>query len=81
MSHSKWPSWRYGPKGESAVFESEADVPAGWHDHPSKHEKAAKSEPAPTKNSSPAPAKTGGKKAGRPAKAKVPAKSAAPLDL
>jgi len=27
-----WPSWRYGPKGEAAVFESEADVPKGWKD-------------------------------------------------
>lgn len=33
----KFPSWRYGPKGEAAVFESEADVPKGWEDHPSKH--------------------------------------------
>lgn len=32
----KFPSWRYGPKGEAAVFDSEADVPRGWEDHPSK---------------------------------------------
>jgi hypothetical protein len=31
-----WPGWRYGPKGQSAIFESEADVPKGWEDHPSK---------------------------------------------
>lgn len=31
-----WPSWRYGPKGQSGVFESESDVPTGWEDHPSK---------------------------------------------
>ena len=27
-----WPSWRYGPKGEAAIFESEDDVPKGWKD-------------------------------------------------
>lgn len=26
----RWPSWRYGPNGESAVFKQEADVPFGW---------------------------------------------------
>lgn len=36
-----WPSWRYGPKGQEAVFESEADVPKGWVDHPSKLKDAA----------------------------------------
>jgi hypothetical protein len=32
----KWPSWRYGPNGESAIFDNEEDVPAGWADHPSR---------------------------------------------
>jgi hypothetical protein len=36
MDFPKWPSWRFGPNGQSAVFESEADVPNGWVDHPSK---------------------------------------------
>ncbi len=27
---SGWPSWRYGPFGESAIFNSEAEVPYGW---------------------------------------------------
>jgi hypothetical protein len=31
-----FPSFRYGPEGQSAVFQSAADVPSGWHDHPSK---------------------------------------------
>lgn len=31
-----WPSWRYGPGGASDIFQSEAEVPAGWADHPSK---------------------------------------------
>lgn len=31
-----FPCWRYGPKGQSGIFESEADVPSGWEDHPSK---------------------------------------------
>jgi hypothetical protein len=87
MSFPKWPSWRFGPGGQSAVFESEADVPNGWVDHPTKVDKAPK--PAP-------PAKTAddkppAKRAGRPKKAKVvkpapPAKTAddkpaKPLDL
>lgn len=31
-----FPSWRYGPDGEAAIFDDEDDVPAGWVDHPSK---------------------------------------------
>ena len=31
-----FPSFRYGPDGQSAVFQSAKDVPSGWHDHPSK---------------------------------------------
>lgn len=78
MQHSHWPAWRYGPNGEGAVFESEADVPKGWHDHPSKHEKAEAPKAAPPSPSKPkSAAKSTGKKAGRPAKAKP----AAPLDL
>lgn len=70
MAHEKFPSWRYGPKGEAAVFESESDVPAGWHDHPSKHGKSVEAA-APAAKPKAAP-----KKAGRKAKAKP-----APLDL
>lgn len=56
MTHHKFPSWRYGPGGEAAVFESEDDVPKGWHDHPSKHEKSSKPAPAepPVKPEAPA---------------------------
>jgi hypothetical protein len=25
-----WPSWRYGPDGEAAIFQKEEDVPLGW---------------------------------------------------
>lgn len=39
-----WPSWRYGPGGKAAVFESETDVPDGWTDHPSKVEDIKESE-------------------------------------
>ena len=39
----KWPAWFYGPDGEAKIFHSEKEVPEGWHDHPSKHEKAEKS--------------------------------------
>lgn len=31
-----WPSCRYGPNGESAIFNSEDEVPKGWLDHPAK---------------------------------------------
>lgn len=27
---AKWPGWRYGPFGEKAIFNSEAEVPHGW---------------------------------------------------
>lgn len=29
-----WPSWRYGPHGESAIFERESEVPYGWTKRP-----------------------------------------------
>lgn len=25
-----WPSWRYGPKGQAEIFQTEKDVPIGW---------------------------------------------------
>lgn len=39
----KFPGWRYGPNGESAIFESEAEVPEGWLDNPNDFKKASKS--------------------------------------
>jgi hypothetical protein len=36
--HVAWPSWRYGPDGEAAIFTRAEDVPDGWYDHPKKHE-------------------------------------------
>lgn len=74
MNAQHWPSWWYGPKGESAVFESANDVPRGWHNHPSKHENADSAAPVEEqKTRAPAKAKS---KAGRKPKA-----AAAPLDL
>lgn len=32
--HQEWPSFRYGPNGESKVFQSADDVPEGWRDSP-----------------------------------------------
>lgn len=29
-----WPSWRYGPFGESAIFQRASDVPEGWARRP-----------------------------------------------
>jgi hypothetical protein len=34
MSDRNWPSWRFGPNGERAVFRSAEDVPPGWSDSP-----------------------------------------------
>lgn len=31
-----FPSWRYGPNGESQICQSADDVPEGWEDHPAK---------------------------------------------
>jgi hypothetical protein len=31
-----FPAWFYGPNGQSQICQSEADVPEGWQDHPSK---------------------------------------------
>lgn len=42
-----FPAWRYGPNGASDTFNSEADVPAGWQDHPSKVENQGKSSQTP----------------------------------
>lgn len=47
----QWPAWRYGPNGQSRIFENEKDVPAGWADHPTRvkgGEKAPKAAPTPT---------------------------------
>ena len=33
---AQWPSWRYGPDGEAAIFDAEDAVPAGWAEHPAK---------------------------------------------
>lgn len=30
----RWPSWRYGPGGQSAIFQAEEDVPEGWTKKP-----------------------------------------------
>ena len=32
--HQDWPSFRYGPNGESKVFQRAGDVPEGWRDSP-----------------------------------------------
>jgi hypothetical protein len=37
-----WPSWRYGPDGQSKLCENEAEVPKGWGDHPAQFEKEEK---------------------------------------
>tara|TARA_R110000868_G_scaffold209021_1_gene458586 strand:- start:3155 stop:3400 length:246 start_codon:yes stop_codon:yes gene_type:complete len=79
---SDWPGWFYGPNGESAIFKSAGEVPAGWEDAPQKVKKiAAVSEPdfvAPEaieivedKIAAPAPIKSAPIKPKRPYKRKV----------
>lgn len=29
-----WPAWRFGPNGESAIFNHEGEVPYGWSRKP-----------------------------------------------
>lgn len=43
-TYRPWPSWASGPNGEREVFNSEAEVPAGWTHHG--ETKRAKSVPA-----------------------------------
>ena len=31
---TEWPAWRYGPNGESAVFDTPEEVPADWYTTP-----------------------------------------------
>jgi len=31
---AEWPAWRYGPDGESAIFDCAEDVPADWYSTP-----------------------------------------------
>lgn len=32
-----WPSWRYGPNGQSAIFHKAEDVPVGWYPPEERH--------------------------------------------
>jgi len=36
MKTHSYPAWFYGPNGAREIFNSDEEVPAGWHDHPSK---------------------------------------------
>jgi len=54
MDKQSWPAWFYGPASASMICESEADVPAGWVDHPSKvGAPAAETAPAAEKQRTP----------------------------
>lgn len=76
-SYKAWPSWATGPNGETAIFDSEAEVPAGWSHHGTKKgAKAAAPVQAPVDDAGEtAEVVAPVKKSGRPKKA------AAPLDL
>lgn len=41
MNAQNWPAWYFGPEGKSGIFQNQAEVPAGWEDHPSKVEGGA----------------------------------------
>lgn len=55
-TYQAWPSWAYGPNGESAIFESEAEIPKGW----------TTDRKAKTKAPAPAPAAPAPKKVAEP---------------
>ncbi len=42
-AYQEFPAWRYGPNGESAIFEAHDEIPKGWVDDPKK----IKTKPAP----------------------------------
>lgn len=79
MKTHSYPAWFYGPDGQSQVFNDDGEVPAGWHDHPSKVITSAKtgSKPMPAqtdkvpeaqRGSGPAnPGDQGGNDGGKPA--------------
>jgi hypothetical protein len=43
-----WPAWRFGPGGQSQIFDYEDQVPSGWVDHPSKVNEEAPAASPPT---------------------------------
>lgn len=47
--HQDFPSWRYGPNGQSVIVNSEDETPAGFVDHPAKVKDAAAAAPEGTK--------------------------------
>lgn len=51
----KFPGWRYGPKGEAEIFQTEADVPKGWTDNPNDFKKADTKAAAPEGDNPPVP--------------------------
>lgn len=50
-----WPSWRYGPNGESVLCQGPQDVPEGFKKHPSEHGKKSLNAPPKDPANSPAP--------------------------
>lgn len=43
----RWPSWRYGPAGQSAIFQCEEDIPEGWTRKPDEAPEIYVPRPAP----------------------------------
>lgn len=63
--YQAWPSYATGPNGERQVFNSEAEVPAGWSHHgETKKGKASPATPAPAPTSESKPADAEGKPVG-----------------
>lgn len=45
----RWPSWRYGPGGQSAIYQCEADVPEGWTRKPDEAPEVFMARPEPVR--------------------------------
>lgn len=66
-THQSYPAWRFGPDGESQIFERAEDVPEGWSAEPQSQEVYALQRDAHTLE----PVIPVLKKRGRPAKAEA----------
>lgn len=61
--NNQWPAWFNGPNGETQIFHSSEDVPAGWT---SGAEKRLPGKPSPTPKPSPPPPPASPTTAGKP---------------
>lgn len=50
-----WPAWFNGPNGQTAIFHSADEVPAGWTSGAEKRSVGGAAKPAPARTATPAP--------------------------